>query len=154
MKTTCNLSVSVPEGRRPGKFLGRLAPTRFYKLSELVESLTYHVQTCESEQDYRLTAIECHSCQSKDPGMYANVWLAVQNVNLIALTKGDKIVARTLVNWHKGTFAPIYGAKHYLLEARLRFVGLKPGAVASLPEVEKALATGLIERLCLVVKRS
>jgi hypothetical protein len=48
-------------------------------------------------------------------------------------------VARCLVNFKEGTYAPVYGPCHYLLEARLKFSGFVEGMLVPLSELESAL---------------
>jgi hypothetical protein len=55
--------------------------------------------------------------------------------------EGGQVVARSLINRVRKTFAPIYGDKHFLLQARLEYFGYKEGSVAREKDVRTALET-------------
>lgn len=136
------LNIKIPPGRRPGKVLRRLAPEGFGQdFSALVESLDYEVSCLTDPSEIDQALISCRSCQSRAGAreLYIDFWGLITEVTMIGLVDQDGVfVARCLINEARKSFAPIYGDKHYLLEARLRFSGFRKGDILdrSLDEVE------------------
>jgi hypothetical protein len=150
---------------KAGKALRRLAPEGFENLSELVQSIPYHTGLADDDLEWIEATQECNSCQSESPEEYTGVWSTVITRNQEIKYKGGRflvldekcgvvdlaimcdpkeggpVVARALINRVRKTYAPIYGDKHFLLQARLEFFGYQEGTVAREKDVRTALET-------------
>ena len=154
---------------KAGKALRRLGPKGYNHISELVQSIPYHTGLADYELEWIHAAQECHSCQSETPEEYTGVWSTVithnqeiqydggrflvldEKCGIVDLAimcdpkEGGPVVARALINRVRKTFAPIYGDKHFLLQARLEYFGYKEGSVARESDVRTALETYQME---------
>jgi hypothetical protein len=134
-EVTYSLDITTPSGRRPGKVLRKLAPEGFGQdYSALVEAQKYSITEVSDIDTCKWVLKSCPSCQSEDEetmANYFNVWSKAPGVKIVALSDGVTPIARCLVNFKNGTYAPCYGEKHYLLESLLLFAELQEGEVAS-----------------------
>jgi hypothetical protein len=152
MKTFFDLQITIPEGRKPGKYLQKTY-NNINDLSSLVRSLDYCPVEFETKDDFLLALTYCHSCQSKGnaPDLYYQVYSTLPNIKLIGLLKADKPTARVLINTKTSTFTRIYGPKHFLLKERLLYAGYKEGSITDVKEISPLLET-VIEPSCPISK--
>ena len=140
-----DLHINIPAGRKAGKYLQKVAGKGHnMDIKSLVESLNYSITVARTGEDFTDLLNDCHSCQSNDmkaQKLYRDVWSSVEGVVVIGLMDDTSFeyMARCIVNPKWGTHAPVYGPKHYLLEARLKYAGYSKGAVAPLEDVQQAV---------------
>ena len=136
------LYICIPAGRKAGKFLAKIMGEEPKFLSDLVKGLDsrYVYGVVSSRNEAAVALQQCHSCQSDNSSQYWNVWTQI-GCTMLAMydTVTNTYVARCLVNFKTGTYAPTYGPCHYLLEARLQFAGFEEGMLVEQSEIEAAL---------------
>jgi len=137
-----DFNIVIPGNRKPGKYLQKiLGDNHGINLGSLVDSLKMEPVLAKNQEDYFDLLKDCHSCQSSNKEEFWDVWSNVPGIKLIGLYNPETMdyVARCLINPKEGTFAPIYGSGHYLLEARLLFAGYKSGTITERGIIQEIL---------------
>lgn len=145
MKDFFDLQLCVSEGVRPGKRFQKIAENQpGLNIGDLVNSMEDKAVEIKSWEECKRILTDCYSCQSEDEQRkenYFNFWAKFEEIKIIGLfdPKDGKYIARCLLNVKKGTYAPVYGIYHFLLEARLIFAGYQKGGIISRERAELAL---------------